>query len=408
MIVDWLNIPTAPDQLKLATHASTVTENSVSWTFDDYICGLTHVPDSGSGAGYTKTQKEWLVQVATDLNGDSIIDSKTHNTRPTRHELTLVDSVPDWDAYVDNHSDLIEHWIDYVLPTGLSKHDWGKSHYENYGVKEGRILTGTGTKTGTQYYCRLVAVGEGDIKTASGDWISNHRTNKPPVLVMLGEPCYEFSLGNGAETKSVRAKQYVFIRGSFTWEQAKADAESRGGRLACITSECLQAQLEREYVSQVGTFRDTTDTNYRFWLGATSPSPSDVSTFTWVNGVDVTSTYTNWHPGEPNGGGSGTNAVTIGRYSTGKWNDADGLLGYVLELVELIEWEDPLAYAYDADDGILPVEVTGEVDYTTPGTYTLTYTTQDSDGLTAQSTRTVTISNEGPVLRLLGDQTITV
>lgn len=131
----------------------------------------------------------------------------------------------------------------------------------------------------------------------------------------------------------ISTSRFTFITGSFTWPQAKADAEARGGRLACITSECLQTVLEQAYISQVGSFVTpwTTAVDKNFWLGASD----DGTDFTWVNGVVVGgSNYSNWYDGEPNRGHPGTNAITIGMRPDGRWNDASetsGLLGYVLE-----------------------------------------------------------------------------
>ena len=72
-------------------------------------------------------------------------------------------------------------------------------------------------------------------------------------------------------------------------------------------------------------------------------------------------------------------------------------------------WTDPGATAYDDYDGDLTtyLSITGTVDTTTVGVYTITYEVTDSDGLTATETRTVTVRapNAAPVITLIGDET---
>lgn len=76
-------------------------------------------------------------------------------------------------------------------------------------------------------------------------------------------------------------------------------------------------------------------------------------------------------------------------------------------------WTDPGATAIDPDDGDISddIIVTGEVDLTTAGTYTLQYDVYDSYGQRATSvSRTVIVlaSNEAPVITLDGDTHITI
>jgi len=67
------------------------------------------------------------------------------------------------------------------------------------------------------------------------------------------------------------------------------------------------------------------------------------------------------------------------------------------------------ATATDAVDGTLVVTITGSVDTTTVGTYTLTYSTIDFSGNEANATRVVTVIDvTAPVITLNGDQNITL
>jgi uncharacterized repeat protein (TIGR01451 family) len=72
---------------------------------------------------------------------------------------------------------------------------------------------------------------------------------------------------------------------------------------------------------------------------------------------------------------------------------------------------DPGASAFDSCEGNVAVTVTGTVDVTTPGTYTLTYTATDGNNPTATATRTVIVSTEDtnpPVITLNGDEAMTI
>ncbi|MCA0894909.1 immunoglobulin-like domain-containing protein [Microbulbifer agarilyticus] len=64
-----------------------------------------------------------------------------------------------------------------------------------------------------------------------------------------------------------------------------------------------------------------------------------------------------------------------------------------LEVEENTEFSDPGATANDAEDGNLnaKIDVTGEVDTATAGTYELSYSVTDSAGATAETTRMVTV-----------------
>ena len=65
---------------------------------------------------------------------------------------------------------------------------------------------------------------------------------------------------------------------------------------------------------------------------------------------------------------------------------------------------EPGATATDPEDGNLAVTVSGALDPTTPGLYTLTYTATDSAGASASATRTVeVVDSTPPVISILGE-----
>ncbi|MBU3665096.1 MAG: hypothetical protein FGM15_04350 [Chthoniobacterales bacterium] len=74
--------------------------------------------------------------------------------------------------------------------------------------------------------------------------------------------------------------RYQVVQGSFTWEQAKADAESKGGHLATVTS-----ADENAFISGMNT--------QLAWLGATDSSQEGL--WQWVTGEGFN--YSNWYIG---------------------------------------------------------------------------------------------------------------
>jgi hypothetical protein len=109
--------------------------------------------------------------------------------------------------------------------------------------------------------------------------------------------------------------RYQIISGNFTWEQAKADAEARGGHLVTITSEAEWRSIE-SILSQNGLSR---------WLWAGASDADQESLWKWVTGE--TWSYSRWASGEPSGARlemhSGENYLVLNQpyqvYS--HWND---------------------------------------------------------------------------------------
>ena len=136
---------------------------------------------------------------------------------------------------------------------------------------------------------------------------------------------------------------YEVIVGTFRWDEAQADAETRSwlgltGHLASITSEVEGAWIW-----------DTLAPN-RCWLGGyQSPgSPEPDGGWTWVTGE--TWLYTNWAEGEPNNHHSGTeNSLVYTDANDGTWNDRVNTdtagPGY------LIEYEDMAISRYESTWG---------------------------------------------------------
>ena len=122
-----------------------------------------------------------------------------------------------------------------------------------------------------------------------------------------------------------QSSTYQIIEGSFTWHEAKADAESRGGHLATITNGKEQKTIN----SLMSTYNKTF-----FWLGGTDQDSE--GNWRWVTGELWD--YQNWNQSQPdNDEGNGHFLNIWNNYPNieqGKWNDWIALktMGYILEL----------------------------------------------------------------------------
>ena len=115
---------------------------------------------------------------------------------------------------------------------------------------------------------------------------------------------------------------FSVVEGSFTWAQAKADAEARGGYLATFAS-----QDEWARGSTVAGSRG-------LWIGAyqAANKTEPAGGWAWVTGESWG--FTAWGSGEPNNGASPTEDHAHITSSTAAWNDAYGetKMGYLLEM----------------------------------------------------------------------------
>ncbi|MBM4013036.1 MAG: hypothetical protein FJ286_17005 [Planctomycetes bacterium] len=190
---------------------------------------------------------------------------------------------------------------------------------------------GDGTNDTAMTFMGTVA----DINTALR-WVSY----KPVGFVP--EPMPFWPVGGGGN-----GHWYEYIATNRTWEQARADAQARGGYLATITS-----AAENNYV--FGLFGSSATP----WLGgyqdSAAPGYSEpAGGWRWVTGEPWS--YTSWAAGEPNNGSNAENVLRTGSQSAKTWIDAVGTATapYVIE--------------YDSDPRIPPFT----------GTATLTVTIND-------------------------------
>ncbi|MCX6964698.1 MAG: putative Ig domain-containing protein [Verrucomicrobia bacterium] len=152
--------------------------------------------------------------------------------------------------------------------------------------------------------------------------------------------------------------RYEIVTGNFTWTQAIADAENKGGHLATITSANEWQNIQQSLGSSLN--------GKNLWLGATDAEQEGV--WKWITGE--TWGYTRWLPGQPDNSGNEAYLHIIGyEDSQQRWNDLpdeplkrsgssyeffDGRRGnmhYLLEREDSIATTSTLAQYLGADTG---------------------------------------------------------
>jgi hypothetical protein len=117
---------------------------------------------------------------------------------------------------------------------------------------------------------------------------------------------------------------YQIVNGSYTWQQAKADAESKGGKLAVLDTQ-TKIDLLSAILNGAGTWP-------YLWIGLTDEITE--GTWKWINGTPLN--ISNWASNEPSASSGTEDYAQIyfsGHAQQQKWNDIapSNLSGYILE-----------------------------------------------------------------------------
>lgn len=138
--------------------------------------------------------------------------------------------------------------------------------------------------------------------------------------------------------------RYQVIQGNFTWEEAKADAEARGGHLATITSQEEQDFIVSLFEPELREGRSGT------WIGAYQTSKADEPSGNWAWSNGEAWSFTNWNVAPDNYQGDQDYGYIIGDFpGFSKWDDAPLAGGYTRYLLEFGYPTDPFNADSDGD-----------------------------------------------------------
>jgi len=115
-------------------------------------------------------------------------------------------------------------------------------------------------------------------------------------------PSENSSLREAPQALLYNGHDYLFIRSARTWWEATAICEGFAYGLVTIDDAAEQAWL------------DSLGNGDRWWIGYNDQVSEGI--WRWSHG---SSSYTNWHSGEPNNAGNNEDCTEI--TGTGRWND---------------------------------------------------------------------------------------
>ncbi len=135
----------------------------------------------------------------------------------------------------------------------------------------------------------------------------------------------QYALGIGVTSGLTDSASYQFVPGVLTWEDALADAQSKGGTLGSITSAANWAEIS----TNLGA-----DASKCMWTGGYQPPGSPpTSDWAWIDGEPFN--YTNWSVGQPGDlGGTPQDylVINIPGMAQGTWDDlSTGETGLYIE-----------------------------------------------------------------------------
>ncbi|NBS50187.1 MAG: hypothetical protein EBS97_06215, partial [Verrucomicrobia bacterium] len=138
--------------------------------------------------------------------------------------------------------------------------------------------------------------------------------------------------------------RYQRVNQAFTWAQAKADAEARGGHLATITS-----QAEKEMVHALVSDLPAWGPSHT-WLGGYKNSSGQ---WGWTTGeawkTSADEFMPPWYPGQPDNSGGNQDALIIEARDLSKWDDYPGSWSTSYYILEFGYPTDPAKADTDGD-----------------------------------------------------------
>ncbi|MEM8909326.1 MAG: lectin-like protein, partial [Bacteroidota bacterium] len=152
------------------------------------------------------------------------------------------------------------------------------------------------------------------LRKDSGKWTDRNVNDHFEYVIEI--TCFDDSPDCNAVSNSIpgtiylgeynNSKYYCTETNDYTWAQAKAWAESKGGHLAIVDDLAENDFIQSVIIADFG------------WIGLTDEV--NEGTYRWVDGQ--ISTFFNWNSGEPNNSGGNEDYVRLLK-SNGKWTDRD-------------------------------------------------------------------------------------
>jgi hypothetical protein len=172
---------------------------------------------------------------------------------------------------------------------------------------------------------------------------------------------------------SKNLSSFQIIEGNFTWQEAKADAEAKGGRLAVFESkDRLDAALDVL----------TIPPNENFFIGLKRKTNSDE--FEWINGSPLS--YNWWAPGWPQLGNEHGILEHIPPHKFASTNNGNGIFGYILE-IPVVEPEPSITFYPTENSNGIEINATATAERVEDrfGVANKAFKLSDRDGITAEN-----------------------
>lgn len=151
-------------------------------------------------------------------------------------------------------------------------------------------------------------------KTEAADGAASSATEAVPPDAFV--PSDTSAAGVASRFIWVEDRYFELIKWDWTWDQAKADAENRGGRLACIKDAITNSAVYNQLIK---------GTKFAVFIGGERSNAT--GKWYWVDGTEIS--FNNWAPGQPdnNRGLGGEDAISYNSSCFGdKWNDIPKIL----------------------------------------------------------------------------------
>ncbi|GCL40844.1 hypothetical protein NIES80_05340 [Dolichospermum planctonicum] len=239
---------------------------------------------------------------------------------------TLIGGTGDDIYIVDSATDTITENVNEGTDTIQSSFTWtlALANVENL------TLTGTAAINGTGNAGNNVITGNSANNTIFGGTGDDTLNGGAGNDTLNGEDGNDLLYGDvasyGASTLFNYNGNTYLLTTAGTWQQSQAQAQSLGGNLVTVNN-----QAEQDWLAT------TFGGSELLWIGFTDEVTE--GQFRWVSGE--TSTYTNWHFGEPNNAHGGEDYAMMNWNWAGIWNDDSGT-GSLRGIIEIVGANDIL------------------------------------------------------------------